>query len=197
MGAGRDHIVQWDLAETRVGGPFPAILASDVFVNCIYLSQPIPPFLTKETLALGGPLSVLVDVSCDITNPHNPLPVYASATTFRHPVLQIPKTAAYAIGSHAVNERRRVQSRVALTARPNRGEEGEGHDAPATRASPDDTLDVIAIDHLPTLLPREASERFASDLLASFLELAHFDHARVWQDALALFHRKVAEAQLA
>ena len=70
-------------------------MQSDIFVNCIYLSQPIPPFLTKDTLAAGGPMSVLVDVSCDITNPHNPLPVYTSATTFRHPVLKIPKTSAY------------------------------------------------------------------------------------------------------
>ena len=60
---------------------------------------------------------------------------------------------------------------------------------------PNDTLAVVAIDHLPTLLPREASDRFANDLLPSFKELAQFEAARVWQEALALFHKKVAEAQ--
>jgi hypothetical protein len=58
----------------------------------------------------------------------------------------------------------------------------------------DDTVDVVAIDHLPTLLPREASDRFANDLLPSFLALAQYETARVWQDALALFHKKAAEA---
>jgi saccharopine dehydrogenase (NAD+, L-lysine forming) len=86
-----DRIVQWDLAETAAGGPFSALLASEIFVNCIYLSQPIPPFLTTAVLAQGGALSVVVDVSCDITNPHNPLPIYNTATTFRQPVLRVPK----------------------------------------------------------------------------------------------------------
>ena len=56
---------------------------------------------------------------------------------------------------------------------------------------------MIAIDHLPTLLPREASDRFANDLLPSFLALAQYESARVWQDALALFHKKVAESTAA
>ena len=46
----RDHIIRWDMAETKAGGPFPEILKHDVFVNCIYLMQKIPPFLTKEML---------------------------------------------------------------------------------------------------------------------------------------------------
>jgi len=77
--------------ETKAGGPFAEIVESDIFVNCIYLSQPIPPFLNFESLKAGGNLSVLVDVSCDITNPHNPLPVYTKATTFDDPVITIAK----------------------------------------------------------------------------------------------------------
>ena len=95
VGIPEDRIIKWDINETKGGGPFPDIMQSDIFVNCIYLSQPIPPFLDKATLAQGGPLSVLVDVSCDITNPHNPLPVYSSATTFRHPVLKVPRSDKY------------------------------------------------------------------------------------------------------
>jgi len=79
------------MAETAKGGPFPEILENEIFVNCIYLSKPIPPFLTKDLLKQGGKMTVLVDVSCDITNPHNPLPIYETSTTFRNPVVRVPK----------------------------------------------------------------------------------------------------------
>jgi saccharopine dehydrogenase (NAD+, L-lysine forming) len=49
---------------------------------------------------------------------------------------------------------------------------------------------VIAIDHLPTLLPREASEQFSADLLPSLLELPQRDTARVWKAAEQLFDEK-------
>jgi saccharopine dehydrogenase (NAD+, L-lysine forming) len=52
-------------------------------------------------------------------------------------------------------------------------------------------MEVISIDHLPTLLPREASEQFSADLLPSLLE---FPDARVWRDAKKLFDEKLAEA---
>ena len=52
-------------------------------------------------------------------------------------------------------------------------------------------LSVISIDHLPTLLPREASEQFSGDLLPSLLQ---FPTSRVWGDAEKLFNEKVAEA---
>ena len=55
-------------------------------------------------------------------------------------------------------------------------------------------LDVIAIDHLPTLLPREASEQFSSDLLPSLRELPNRKTARVWTEAETLFEKKLGEA---
>ena len=55
-------------------------------------------------------------------------------------------------------------------------------------------LSVISIDHLPTLLPREASEQFSSDLLPSLLELPNRKTARVWTDAEMLYREKLAEA---
>ncbi len=55
-------------------------------------------------------------------------------------------------------------------------------------------LSVISIDHLPTLLPREASEQFSSDLLPSLLEFPQRSSARVWTDAEKLFKEKLAEA---
>ena len=81
------------MAETKQGGPFPQILEHDILVNCIYLATPIPPFLTADTLRTPKDdkraLSVIVDVSCDVTNPHNPLPFYSDTTTFVQPVLHI------------------------------------------------------------------------------------------------------------
>ncbi|KAH8100596.1 saccharopine dehydrogenase [Cristinia sonorae] len=153
IGIDEDDIVKWDLAETAKGGPFQEILDVDIFVNCIYLSSPIPHFLTREQIASAKErrLSVVVDVSCDTTNPHNPIPIYNINTTFSKPTVPV---------------------------------DGVG-DAP---------LSVISIDHLPTLLPREASEQFSSDLLPSLLELPNRQTARVWTDADKLFREKLAEA---
>lgn len=55
-------------------------------------------------------------------------------------------------------------------------------------------MSVISIDHLPTLLPREASEQFSSDLLPSLLEFPNRQTERVWTDAEKLFKGKLAEA---
>ncbi|KAJ3279610.1 Saccharopine dehydrogenase [Borealophlyctis nickersoniae] len=148
VGIPEEKIVKWDMQETARGGPFPEILDQEIFVNCIYLSKPIPSFLTKDMLTKEGrPLSVLVDVSCDTTNPHNPIPVYTETTTFDSPVVKVETGAA--------------------------------------------PLDVVAIDHLPTLLPREASESFCADLLPSLLALRDRSNARVWTDAEKLYKEKV------
>lgn len=79
----RENIIKWDMAETAKGGPFKEILDGalsesvstleltvivDIFVNCIYLSQPIPKFITSEFIEQAGEdrrLSVVVDVSCE------------------------------------------------------------------------------------------------------------------------------------
>lgn len=53
---------------------------------------------------------------------------------------------------------------------------------------------MISIDHLPTLLPREASEQFSADLLPSLLEFPSRQTARVWTDAEKLYKEKLAEA---
>ncbi|PFH54658.1 hypothetical protein AMATHDRAFT_52359 [Amanita thiersii Skay4041] len=155
IGLKDDHILKWDLEETAKGGPFSEILDADIFVNCIYLSSRIPSFITREQIiAAGGQrrLSVIVDVSCDTTNPFNPIPVYSINTTFDKP------TVAVDVGS----------------------------------GNP--PLCVISIDHLPTLLPREASEQFSSDLLPSLLEFPRREANRVWVDAEKVFKEKLEEA---
>ncbi|KAF9454889.1 saccharopine dehydrogenase [Macrolepiota fuliginosa MF-IS2] len=156
IGLDEDDIYKWDLAETAKGGPFSEILEVDIFVNCIYLSSQIPSFITRETISAAGNdrrLSVVVDVSCDTTNPFNPIPIYDINTTFREPTVAV---------------------------------DGLGSAAPP--------LSVISIDHLPTLLPREASEQFSSDLLPSLLEFPGRETARVWTEAETLFQGKLGEA---
>lgn len=144
-----ENITKWDMAETQNRpGPYPEILESDIFVNCIYLSQPIPPFIEpKELNSPSRKLSVVCDVSCDTTNPHNPIPIYKINTTFDKPTVPV---------------------------------EVEG--AP---------LCVISIDHLPSLLPREASEAFSDALLPSLRTLKDRKSERVWLEAEKLFHDKV------
>lgn len=78
-------------------------------------------------------------------------------------------------------------------------------------------MQVSTIDHLPTLLPKESSDRYCQDLLPSIQQLAEvrmerrameddlathrvfpppqIDTAPVWQRALKLFHEKVALAK--
>lgn len=156
LGLPEENIIRWDLNETKKGGPFIEIVKADIFINCIYLSKPIPPFVTKEFLLENieeKKLSVIVDVSCDTTNPHNPIPVYSQLTYFTKPVLHSPINNDKSAG----------------------------------------VLDIVAIDHLPTMLPREASDSFSQDLLPSLLELKTRSSARVWNDAEDLCKRKFTE----
>ncbi|KAK0208554.1 hypothetical protein DFS33DRAFT_455593 [Desarmillaria ectypa] len=155
IGLDEDDIFKWDMEETAKGGPFPDILDVDIFVNCIYLTSKIPSFLTREQIVSAGKgrrLSIVIDVSCDTTNPFNPIPIYTINTTFSSPTV------------------------------------------PVDVGTENPPLSVISIDHLPTLLPREASEQFSSDLLPSLLQFPNRDTARVWTEAKALFDKKVAEA---
>ncbi|GMG39432.1 unnamed protein product [Ambrosiozyma monospora] len=144
------NIIRWDMAETARGGPFHEIVEADVFVNCIYLSKPIPPFVNYETLNDSNrKLRTIVDVSADTTNPYNPVPVYTIATVFNDPTVVVE-----------------------------------------TKFGP--KVSVISIDHLPSLLPREASEFFAHDLLPSLMLLPQRHSAPVWAKAKALFDKHVA-----
>ncbi|CAM0137271.1 Saccharopine dehydrogenase [Umbelopsis sp. WA50703] len=151
-GIPEENIVKWDINETKKGGPFQEIIDADIFVNCIYLTQKIPPFVTRELLDGQRNLQVICDVSCDTTNPNNPIPVYSINTTFDKPTVPV--------------ETRNPQP-----------------------------LDVISIDHLPTLLPRESSDMFSRDLLPTLLELKDRQNARVWTDAEKLFKEKLAASR--
>ncbi|KAH8164747.1 hypothetical protein CIB48_g3508 [Xylaria polymorpha] len=153
VGIPTDSILQWDLAETAPGGPFPEVASSDIFINCVYIgSMAIPPFTTLDALSQPGRnLRVICDVSLDPNNPNNPVPVYKDYTTFSKPTLPVPL-------------------------------EGDG---PA--------LSVVSIDHLPSLVAREASDEFSRLLLPSLLTLDQRATEGVWTRAQKVYEDKVAE----
>ncbi len=142
---------RWDLPEfNAVEKPIAALLEQDVFVNCVYLREPIQPMVDTELLARNRRLRIISDVSCDPNNPNNPIAVYSATTSL---------------------------------------------DAPFCRAqgSADWPVYVQAIDHLPTLLPREASEEFAAALLPHLLEfLRSAQLPMVWRNAAARYQQAKA-----
>jgi len=66
-------------------------------------------------------------------------------------------------------------------------------DAPVLRVHDSPPLDVMAIDNLPSLLPRESSEDFAAQLLPSLLALGRLDDG-VWGRARREFDRHLPAA---
>lgn len=139
------EVIEWDMAETKKGGPFVEINQADIFINCVLINQDLPPFITNELLSQEDrKLSVIVDVSCDPYGSYNPLPIYQQCTTFKAPCLRIDHTKV---------------------------------------------LDLIAIDHLPSLLPKESSEDYGEQLLIHLLTLDDKSQG-VWPTALALFNSK-------
>ncbi|SPO39978.1 probable saccharopine dehydrogenase (NAD, L-lysine-forming) [Pseudozyma flocculosa] len=76
-GVASEDIVRWDIQETSAkSGPYLELLDVDIF----------------PTIAQAGSqrrLGVVVDVSCDTTNPNNPLPIYDINTTFDKPTVDV------------------------------------------------------------------------------------------------------------
>ncbi len=140
-------VTRWDMAETAHGGPFPEILAHDLFINCILARPGTPVFVPKSAVAEPRRLTVIGDVACDPDSDYNPVPVYDTATTWAEPAVRV-------------------------------------HDAPP--------LDVMAIDNLPSLLPRESSEDFAAQLLPYLGTLDAIDGG-VWGRARAIFDTHIKE----
>jgi alanine dehydrogenase len=59
---------------------------------------PIPPFITRDLLVNSNhKLTVISDVSCDLRNPNNPVPIYDQTTTFDSPLLTLKDEAVSVI----------------------------------------------------------------------------------------------------
>lgn len=139
-------VATWDREQTEGRGPFEELLHFDVFINCVYLSEKVKPFLTESLLDQPRTLSIISDVSCDPNGPYHPLPIYNQITTFEKPVMRL-------------------------------------------RDNP--VLDLTAIDHLPSLLPKESSTEFSDLLLPHLLDLKK--GSPVWLRAEIKFREKMWE----
>ncbi|GAA6046348.1 hypothetical protein JCM3770_004876 [Rhodotorula araucariae] len=172
-----DNIVKWDMAETAKGGPFQEILDADVFVNCIYLTSKIPSFISPESIAAAGEkrnLRVVVDVSCDTTNPNNPIPVYSINTTFDKPTVDVE----------------------GITAGPPMTVVSIDH---LPTLLPRESSDAFSNDLLPSLmtLPEAVAEREGRQGKAIQAADVTKGPERVWKEAEALFWARLADAQAA
>lgn len=136
-------VTGWDMAETAHGGPFPEVLAHDLFINAILAQPGAPVFVPMEALAPDRALTVIGDVACDPDSDFSPIKVYDRITTWDQPVLRVA-------------------------------------DHPP--------LDVMAIDNLPSILPRESSEDYARQLLPVLAQLERIDEGP-WGRAAALFRQ--------
>lgn len=130
----------WDSGETKTVDR-SVTLDQDLLVNCIHTNKPNPPFVTPSDVTdPKRRLSVISDVTCDVTSDLNLLPIYNAVTTWEQPVLRLAQQPP---------------------------------------------LDIISIDNLPSLVPREASLSFSAELCPVLLELA--DDGPPWQRARQQF----------
>ncbi|KAL8935525.1 MAG: hypothetical protein Q9216_005385 [Gyalolechia sp. 2 TL-2023] len=154
-------IMKWDMAETARGGPFDEIVDSDVFVNCVYLGDEPIPPFVTKEQLARAGKQRRLSVVCDVS---------CDPTSPNNPVRIYDTWTSFS------------QPTVDVRFEEDKEEEGGDEGGP---------LSVIAIDHLPSLLPREASEDFCRDLLPSLLLLDRRHEAPVWVGAEKLFREKV------
>lgn len=80
---------RWDMAETASGGPFPEVLAHDIFLNCILARPGTPVFVPANAKAMPRQLSVIGDIACDPDSDFSPIKVYDRTTTWDQPALRV------------------------------------------------------------------------------------------------------------
>ncbi|MGQ0566777.1 MAG: saccharopine dehydrogenase [Gemmobacter sp.] len=82
-------VTRWDTAETAHGGPFPQVLAHEVFLNCILARPGCPVFVPRSALMAPRALRVIGDIACDPTSDFSPVKVYDRATDWAAPALRV------------------------------------------------------------------------------------------------------------
>jgi saccharopine dehydrogenase (NAD+, L-lysine-forming) len=85
-------VTKWDIAETAHGGPFPEVLAHEVFLNCILARPGCPVFVPADTGGKPRRLTVIGDIACDPTSDFSPIKVYDRATDWEAPALRVHTT---------------------------------------------------------------------------------------------------------
>jgi len=66
------QMIEWDMAETAHGGPFPEVLAHEVFLNCILANPGCPMFVPSDAGPSPRALRVIGDIACDPTGDFSP-----------------------------------------------------------------------------------------------------------------------------
>ena len=90
LGAMGVEPTRWDMAETASGGPFPAVLQHDIFLNCILARPGCPVFVPASAKGdAGRRLTVIGDIACDPTSDFSPIKVYDRATDWEAPALRV------------------------------------------------------------------------------------------------------------
>ena len=82
-------VTRWDMAETAHGGPFPQVLAHEVFLNCILARPGCPVFVPASALTAPRALTVIGDIACDPTSDFSPIKVYDRTTDWAEPALRV------------------------------------------------------------------------------------------------------------
>ncbi|MFN4056688.1 MAG: saccharopine dehydrogenase [Roseinatronobacter sp.] len=84
------QVIAWDVAETAHGGPFPQILAADVFLNCILAGPGCPVFVPASALTdTARGLRVIGDIACDPSSDFSPIKVNDRVTCWAAPVHRV------------------------------------------------------------------------------------------------------------
>ncbi|MFN3662086.1 saccharopine dehydrogenase [Yoonia sp.] len=85
-------VTGWDMAETAHGGPFPEVLAHDIFLNCILARPGTPVFVPISAKVAARRLSVIGDIACDPDSDFSPIKVYDRTTGWDAPALRVHDT---------------------------------------------------------------------------------------------------------
>ncbi len=83
------EVTLWDMAETAHGGPFPEVLAHEIFLNCILARPGCPVFVPVSALTDVRALSVIGDIACDPSSDFSPVKVYDRVTDWAAPALRV------------------------------------------------------------------------------------------------------------
>ncbi|QCO56110.1 saccharopine dehydrogenase [Pseudorhodobacter turbinis] len=83
------QVTKWDMDETAHGGPFPEVLAHEIFLNCILARPGCPVFVPRSALTATRKLSVIGDIACDPTSDFSPIKVYDRTTDWDAPALRV------------------------------------------------------------------------------------------------------------
>jgi len=82
-------VTRWDMAETAHGGPFPEVLAQEIFLNCILARPGCPVFVPASAIEAPRALTVIGDIACDPTSDFSPIKVYDRTTDWAEPALRV------------------------------------------------------------------------------------------------------------